>query len=215
MEGRAGDERLHEGVEGVGVKEGQTCVQDVVIGDAEHLPDQDPPPIELGLRATHALGQASGSRGVEDRRGIPGTDRSSGHRGPGGRRSRHRVAGGAVIGQTVERPHELKSRGTFDVAQHADELGVNRQPARSRVVELMGQLRAAQRGVERDRDRAQPRASKDEIKQLDAVLTHERDSVTRNDACAAEGARRGRNHAAGIDDHVGIDGVHHVRCADC
>src|SRR5262252_10579347 len=76
--GRAGQERLIEGVERVGMKQRQARAEDIVGAQLQQRCGVDGPPEILRLRAADALRRAGGAGGIEDQRQIVGPDRGSG-----------------------------------------------------------------------------------------------------------------------------------------
>src|SRR5262249_56810654 len=75
--GRAGQERLIEGVERVGMKQRQARAEDIVGAQLQQRCGVDGPPEILRLRAADTLRWAGGAGGIEDQRRIAGPDRGS------------------------------------------------------------------------------------------------------------------------------------------
>ena len=75
-----------------------------------------------------------------------------------------------------------------------DELSLDDKERGTRVAEDVGELEAAQRGIDRDRDGTKPRAAEIDLQELRTVRTHQRNPIARPDPGIHERlGRRGRD----------------------
>src|SRR5947209_6025903 len=80
----------------------------------------------------------------------------------------------------TEDPHSLERRERRrDIVNVRNELRLDSQDARARVLEHVGELLAPKRSVDRDRDRTKPRTAEQDVENLHAVLAHDHHAVAR------------------------------------
>ena len=177
---------------------GSVRAQHVVGAHAEHARAVDAPPVELRVRADHALGRPGGARGVEDGERHAGADRRS-RNGIAARRVRlaaHTGIAGAPPASSRQPPHRLQGGARqVRLRQPRRECALDQQQPGAAVGQVVRDLRPHRRGVDRHRHGAQPAAGQEGFQQLDPVGAHQRDPVAEADA---GGQQRG-----GAPRHVG------------
>lgn len=179
----AGHQRLETGVQRIGVKERQARVENIVLRDFQIARRDPAPPIELRVRAAHALGQARGSRRVEDGKRLAGLDvrcRQTLFR-RGGRRL-HRCGQRPGIRAVVQQPDADQGLGpTFQRRQGRTACGVRHNQRAAAVGQDVLQLHAPRRGVDRHHHGAQPAAAQHHRQEFNAVPGHQADAVATPD----------------------------------
>ena len=153
-------ERLIERIQRIGVEQGQCREQHIALADAERPRRIDAPPEQLRLRTTHTLCRPRRARCVEDRDGVAGTHGPRRGRGSE-RRQRYRGKPGIDRpGISSDDPGPRRQLDTrLDTLDRARELSLDDKERGTRVAEDVGELEAAQRGIDRDCDGAEPRTA--------------------------------------------------------
>ena len=186
-ERRAGEQRLEKRVQRIRMEQRQRRQQGLAFLQAEQLAAVDAPPEILRMRAAHAFRQSGRAGGVEDRQRLAGPHRGFLDR-CAGPRERCRAAGVAACHGVADTPDLLHRKLARPECLHrGQQVTLGDQQARARVDQDVPQLRTARRGVDRHRDRADPRAAEKGLHELGAVRAKQRDAVSGADAGVEQG----------------------------
>ncbi len=194
----AGQQRLEEGVHRVGVEQRQRGQQHLAVAQRQQRGGVAAPPVELRVRAAHALGQARRARGVEDGQRVAGLHR----RGLGERIAGCGEALGAGLFRRIDAPHALQRQAgpVLEPAQRGQSLGLGDEQPRAGVGEDVPQRGAPRGGVDGHRHGTDPGAAQEGLQELGAVAAHQRHAVAGADA----GGLQHRAHGPGRVQRVGI-----------
>ena len=194
----AGQQGLEEGVHRVGVEQRQRGQQHLAIAQLQQLGGMPAPPVELRMRAAHALRETRRARGVEDGQRVTRLHWCGIHQ----RITRCRKRLGAGFLRRVYAPYALQWQTitVFQPAQRRQPFGLGYEQPRARVGKDVPQSGAAHGGVDRHGDGTDPRTAQEDLQELGAVAAHQRHAV----AGAQAGDLQHRAHGLGGAQRVGV-----------